>query len=76
MQQLTIKTENSYIEQILVLLKKFPNTEVEVCEINPPHTPTQKSAFGLLKTPIVDPLKWQQKLRSENDSTLYSDTSI
>ena len=71
MQLLTIKTENNYIEQILALIKKIPNAEIKVTDIDVTQKVSEKSAFGILKTPIIDPVTWQQNLRNQNDSTLY-----
>jgi len=71
MQLLTIKTEDTYIEQILTLVKKIPNAEIKVTNIDMTKDLPKKSAFGILKTPIKDPVAWQQNLRNENDSTLY-----
>ncbi|SFV89201.1 hypothetical protein MNB_SUP05-SYMBIONT-5-360 [hydrothermal vent metagenome] len=68
MQQINLNIDDSYLDQVMSVLSTLPKDKVEVVK-----TPFNKTAFGLLKNTdkVKDPVKWQQELRTNNDSNCY-----
>ncbi len=64
MQTLTIKIDDDYLEKITNFLKKIPQNKIKIINNKAVNN---SNVFGLLKGRMVDPVKWQQELRTEND---------
>ncbi len=66
---LHLKPQEQYliIENLIQSLKETSEDETKPIKTDTSHT----NAFGILKNSDVDPVVWQQSLRSENDSDAY-----
>ena len=73
LQKIEIYIEDKYIDKILNLLKKFKGSGIVNIVMQDNHKPKNtKSAFGILKGRVKDPVKWQEEIRSENDRDIYT----
>ena len=71
MQTLTIKVDDDYLDKIISLLKKIPKNKIKIVQ---DKVEKNSDAFGLLKNSIIEnPVKWQQKIRTENDRDIYNE---
>ena len=64
MSVMILKVDDSMVEKVKKSLEEFPKDKVEV---------VQKSAFGILKNRVKDPVAWQKKIREEAQREIYKE---
>ncbi len=73
MRKIELYIEDQYIDKILNILNKFKKNGIVNIVMQENHnSKSNRSAFGILKGKVKDPIKWQEELRDENDRDIYN----
>ncbi len=72
MQKIELYVEEKYIYKIMNMLKKYKNSGIVNIVTQEYANNTEKSAFGILKGKIEDPVQWQERIRNENERDIYN----